>query len=780
MSEESVISQPANEGSPNQQVQANAGSNMAEGDQVGGDKIIHGDEVHGDKVEGDKIGRDKIILHTLFKPSIQRLHQLPPPPRDFTGRKAELAKLAAAIKRHGVTLIGLQGMGGIGKTALALKLAEQLTPRYPDAQFYLDLKGTSIIPLSPSDAMAHIIRAYHPTAELPDSQAGLQALYYTVLHGQCALLLMDNIADREQIEPMIPPDTCLLLITSRQHFTLPGLYAKNMDALPSKDARALLLKIAPRTGDHAEAIAQLCGYLPLALRLAGSAVAERATSSIADYIRRLQEVHKRLELVEASLALSYDLLKPEKQRLWAMLSVFPATFDLTGAASVWEMELDDTQDTLDSFVRYSLVEWNEATSRCSLHDLSRIFAADHLSVSDRVAAQHYHAKHYENVLRSIKELGQSKEVIERNLALFDLEWDNIQAGQAWTAAHAGENDAAAQLCSRYPDAGGYLLFLRQHPREHILWRETALNAARRLKDRSSEAAHLSYLGNAYKDLGKPHRTLEYYEQQRVVTHEIHDQRGEGRAFGNLGAVYADLGDARRAVDYYKQALTIAQEIGDRQNEGNTLTNLGVTYADLGDAHHAIECHEQALIIAREIGSRVSEGYVLGNLGSAYASVGDTRRAIELYEQRLAIVREIGNRRGECYTLNRLSLAYVDLNEPRQAIEYAEQSLTIAREIGNRRGEGNALGSLGLAYMTLGDPRKAIEYDEQSLVIEREIADQRGQGNALWNMSLALDKLGERDKAIANAETALTIFEQIESPYTDTVREQLVKWRGEGK
>jgi hypothetical protein len=133
-------------------------------------------------------------------PPISALHQLPPPPADFTGRAAELAELNANVER-GINISGLQGQGGIGKTALALKLAEQLTPRYPDAQFYLDLKGASKEPLSATAALAHVVRAYHPAAKLPDDEAQLGALYRSVLHGQRALLLMDNAADAAQVAP---------------------------------------------------------------------------------------------------------------------------------------------------------------------------------------------------------------------------------------------------------------------------------------------------------------------------------------------------------------------------------------------------------------------------------------------------------------------------------------------------------------------------------------------------------------------------------------------------
>ena len=683
-----------------------------------------------------RTSEEDIHYHAPPPPVAPSLHQLPRPPADFTGREAELTQLITAIEGGGATISGVRGMGGVGKTVLALKLAEQLTPRYPDAQFYLDLRGTDPQPLSSADAMAHVIRAYHPTARLPESEAELSGLYRSVLHDQRALLLMDNAAGREQVAPLIPPAGSVMLVTSRRHFTLPGLQAVNLDTLPPADARALLLKIAARIGDCADDMAALCGCLPLALRLAGSVLAERVDLSPVSYLERLTDAQTRLGLVDASLSLSYELLSEEMQQLWCRLAVFPGTFDSTAAAAVWEMEPDAAQDGLSELVRYSLVEWNPDAARYGLHDLAR------LSAPDRAVAQGRHATHYETVLRAADALyKQGDESIEAGLALFDLEWPNVQTGQAWAARHAHEDEEAAHLCNDYPDAGLYCLNLRQHPHEWIRWTEAALDAARCLKHREAEGAHLGNLGLAYRALGQVEWAIEYHEAALEIAQEIGDRRSEGAHLGNLGNAYFSLGQVERAIQYHEAALEIAQEIGDRRGEGADLGSLGLAYRALGqveadgDRPGAIEYYEAALEIAQEIGDRRGEGIHVGNLGNAYSDLGQVERAIAYYEAALEIAQEIGDRRGEGIHVGSLGNAYSALGQVERAIEYYEAALEIAQETGDRRGEGTHLGNLGNAHSDLGQVERAIEYHEAALEIAQEIGDRRNEGIHCWNLGL---------------------------------------------
>ena len=679
------------------------------------------------------------VLTVLSSIAPTRLHEVPPPPADFTGREDELKELLASIETGGVTISGLQGMGGIGKTALAFKLIDLLKPRYPDAQFFLDLKGASTQPLAVTEALAHVVRAYHPAAKLPEGESELRGLYLSVLDGRRALLLMDNAANAEQIEPLIPPAGCLLLVTSRQHFSVPGLAAKNLDTLSAVDARNLLLTIAPRIETQADEIATLCGHLPLALRLAASAMVKYRNLSPADYVQRLQDRQQRLQLVDASLSLSYELLSEELRESWCWLAVFPDTFADDAAAALWGVELDQAKYVLGELMAASLVEWNKS-DRYRLHDLVRLFADAKLNAGERAVGQKRFATHYRDVLNAAKKLYmKGGESLLRGLALFDLEWGNIQAGHALVAEQSDAADAdMAQLGITYPNAGAYLLLLRQHSRERIRWLEIALAAARRLLHREDE----------------------------------------GNALGNLGVAYAELGETRRAIQFFEQALLTHREISHRREEGNALGSLGAAYAVLGETRRAIKFYEQHLGIARELLDRRGEGAVLINLGLAYKNLNETPRAIQFFEQALLIVREIGDRRGESAALGNLGTVYAVLGETRRAIQFFEQALLITRELGDRRGEGSDLGNLGLAYATLGETGRAIQFFKQTLLIHREIGDRRGEGYDLWNMSMALNRLGDRAQAIQHAEQSLNIYEQIEDPRTAQVRAQLAAWRGQ--
>ncbi|MGV8089129.1 MAG: ATP-binding protein [Methanothrix sp.] len=564
------------------------------------------------KVE-QHIGDEITQIIQREKPPVPRM---PKPPEDFTGRKEELEEILKAFDR-GASITGLRGAGGIGKTALALVLADRLMNRFRDGQIFLKLEGTSPNPLRPVDAMAQVIRAFRGADErLPEDQNELQGLYNSVLEGRQVLLLLDNASDERQVLPLLPPGGCAVLVTSRYKFTLPGLPEPfSLDVMKPAEARDLLVRICPRIGGQAGELARLCGYLPLALRAAGSLLAVQSDISPSSYLEELLSERTRLERigkegvdldVQSCFGLSYSRLPAETASVFCRLSVFPADFDAQAEEAVCQ---DGGHRHLSELVRWSLVEFQPSNGggRYHLHDLVRLYAAVRLQDIEKAEAEEQHAEHYRSVLSASNEqYKKGGENLLAGLALFDREWANIQAGWAWAERNLQDSSAAASLCSTYPDAGAYVLDLRLHPREKIRWLETAVAAARQIENKEAEGAHLGNMGLAYADLGDARKAIEFYEKALVIAREIGDRRGEGNALGNMGLAYADLGDARKAIEFYEKRLVIAREIGDRRGEGNALFNMSLAQASLGKRAEAVKLAGEALAIYEQIESPYAE------------------------------------------------------------------------------------------------------------------------------------------------------------------------------
>ena len=609
--------------------------------------------------EAPVAGRDQHIGDTIiqnisvqakFAP-FQPLHQISPPDGDFIGREEELRELLDEAKQSGghVHISGIRGMGGIGKTQLAYKLAESLKPQYPDAQIYMDLKGVAEDdqkPLKPEEALATIIRAFKPKEQLPDTVEELRPIFLSVLDNKKVILLMDNALGENQTEPLIPPNGSILLVTSRKNFTLPGIHPLDLNTLPEEKSIELLLKISKRIADHAEQIAKLCGYLPKALNVAGKAIAEHPDLAPEEYIEELKK-NEGLEPVDRSLAASCKWLEEAERNYFYRLCVFPGSFDLRAAGAVLELDEKDVKKTLSNLVNISLIEWSQETKRYHLHDLTRVYARKQLKEHELHATQKHHAMHYLNILSEANALYmEGGDNMLSGLQLFDLERGNIESGQKWTSEHSATDETATQMCDKFPYIGVYIFELRQQTRERIQWLETALAASRKLKNRENEAAHLSHLGHAYDDLN----------------------------------------DHEKSLDYSKQALKIARGMGNKSRETTVLINLGIAYWKLSQYQKAINYLERALEISREINDKKDEGDCLGNLGLAYNNLGDYQKAIDYYGQHLEIARGFGDKRGEGKMCWNMSLAMDELGDRDEAIALAQESLKIRKAIGDPNAE----------------------------------------------------------------------------------------------
>jgi len=683
---------------------------------------------------GDFVAGDKIVQAP--QAGVQSLHQLPEAPEDFTGRVGELKRLERQLTGGWMLLCG---SGGTGKTTLALAAAGRLKGHYADAQIFVELRGhQGDLALGPEQALSRVIRAFYPVERLPEGLVELAGLYRSVLSGRRVLVILDDAAGPEPAANFLPPAGCLVLITSRRRFSLPGLNILDVGVLTEDEAAVLVRKIARRVGrEDAMRLGRACGCLPLGVEVAASLLRQRVDMTAGELLRRMQDAGKRLKLsgIGEVVQTSYELLDKTLQQRWRTLAVFFGTFERAAVAAIWELDEDEAGDVLGELLGYGLVGY--AAGRYRLHDLERDFAGLLLSEDERAGAGLHHGRYYCDALRRAEELYEcgGEDALD-GLELYDLEAQNIHAGQVWAARFAEQDEQAAALCSKYAHVGAKILQLRLYPEERIAWSQAGLAAARRLEDRDAESVHLS----------------------------------------NLGLVYNQMGEIRRAIEYYQQSLGIARELGNRKGEGIDLGNLGTAYHRLGEIGKAIRCYEEQLKIASEVGYASGAGNALTNLGLAYIEQEQWRAAVACFEQAQEVFRQAGDLHGEGAVWGSWGLVCMAMDEYPQAVECFEQKLHIAVKLGDQSEEARARSDLGDAYLQMGQAERAIEFYSESLALDEQSGDVNSMAFDYWLLAQAHEAQGDRQQAILAAEQVLRLCDQAEGVDVEEVQGKLAEWR----
>jgi transcriptional regulator with XRE-family HTH domain len=317
--------------------------------------------------------------------------QLLPELRDFVGREEELAEILDLFRGNGrcAAISSLCGMAGVGKTTIATKIAHRIKNQFPDAQLYIDLQGVSERPVAAGEVMKRFIRAFDPTTpHLEDTDVDLAAIYRSTLAGKRALILLDNAGSEDQVKPLIAGNKTGFIITSRNALALDGVQSLRIDVFSDKKALELLRAIIGKKGSNGELreVAGLCGYLPLALRVAGDFLRLKEGWAVQDYIAALEKEKLRwLKVgndpqkdVEAVLKLSAAQLVRDNVDLatrWHYLADWQADFARDAVAAAWNVDNDfAVLDDLANLVNRSLVEFNAETGRYRLHDLMKPIA----------------------------------------------------------------------------------------------------------------------------------------------------------------------------------------------------------------------------------------------------------------------------------------------------------------------------------------------------------------------------------------------------------------------
>ncbi|MET0132432.1 MAG: tetratricopeptide repeat protein [Kibdelosporangium sp.] len=667
-------------------------------------------------------------------------------PRDanqFTGRTSEQRYLLRSLGDVG-TIAAIDGMAGIGKTALAVRVAHQLATKYPDGQLFLDLHAYTpgSTPLGPAAALDKLLRAVGVSGSgIPDDLDERAALWRDRLAGLRMLIVLDNAADTAQVRPLLPgtPD-CLVLVTSRQRLTgLDGACVLSLDVLAPAEAAELFGRVIGEARRDAEpaavdAVLQLCGYLPLAIRLAAARLQHRPTWMVAHLAGRLRDQRQLAELqaedrsVAAAFSLSYNHLDSAHQRMFRLLGQVPGPdLDVYAAAALGDLSLAEADWLLEGLLDAHLLQQPSA-SRYTMHDLLRAYASQ-LQGPDQREALARLLNYYQAAALGAMDLIASHERHRRTDApavrtpvprstSYDeaLTWLESERANLLAATDVGDEAYTSRLSAilwRY-------LYIRGNHDDARTLHSKALRAAQTAGDRVLEGQALYHLGMTFERLGCYEDAISHIKQALAVFRETGAQVLAGHALNSLGMVHSWRREHDLTVAYYQQAAAVGRATGTGALEGMALDNLGIVHAELGQSEDAITHYQQALAIYQGINSEYLQGSALENLGVTFSQLGRHEEAQAYLEQALAIAHASAHRDLEAEIRNSLGVNALSTNDPASALGYHRQALAIGRETGVRISQANAHAGIGRAQQRLGDRAAAREHFALAVEIYTEL------------------------------------------------------------
>jgi len=724
-------------------------------------------------------------------------------PRDigsFTGREAELSALLAvlaeaAVGGGAVGIFAVDGMPGAGKTALAVHAAHRLAGRFPDGQFFVPLHAHTPGQrrVHPADALASLLLTAGAAAQqIPPGLEARAARWRDFAAGKKILLLLDDAAGHEQVEPLLPGTACsLVLITSRRRLTaLEDATVLSVDTLTPADAAALLARLAgrPDLGAESEAageIARLCGYLPLAIGMLARQLRHHPARSAAELAADLASARDRLAVmhaenlsVAAAFDLSYQELTADQQRLFRRLGLAPGPdIDAYAAAALDDTSVGTARSRLDDLYDNHLITEPQA-GRYLPHDLLREYAraladgdddAESEAAIGRVVGYYAHvaaaaSKHIATWTTaggrpppgSPPAHAPRLATPEEAAAWLEAERSNLFATVSYAAEALPQHAIAIATAM-----GGFLRASGRWDQAAAQY-QTALNAARRAGDRPGQAGTLDELGLLQQLTGDYAAATATLAQAVACYAELGDQRGQAYALNHLGLVHQDTGDYQAAATSHQQALALAREAGDRLAEAVSITDLGQVRQLTGNYRAALAGHKQALAMFQSLGSPFDEADALCQLGFNECALGNYAAATAWHRRSLALFRRLGDRLGQAWAISGLGEVQLTTGDYAGASAHLTQALQMYRELGSRRTEAVLLNALGGLSLATSANEEAYRRHSQALTIAREIGARNEEAWALAGMGQSLLDSNPAEAA-AHLREALVIYQRIGSP-----------------
>ncbi|MEU7011356.1 BTAD domain-containing putative transcriptional regulator [Streptomyces sp. NPDC046332] len=691
-------------------------------------------------------------------PKPQGINFLPYDVPDFTGREEEidgLIRLWSGNNGGVVTISAIDGMAGVGKTTLAVHAGHRLADHFPDGQLFIDLQAHTAgqAPLDAGAALEILLGQLGLAAQhIPASVADRAALWRSELSGRRVLAVLDNALGAEQVRPLLPgASRALILITSRRRLTdLDGAHALSLDVLPAAEAVELFTTIV---GERAAAeplavldVLQLCGFLPLAVRIAAARLHHRPRWTVAYLAGRLRDQRRRLsELatsergVAAAFTLSYEQLTEDQQRMFRLLGLQPGR-DISpeAASALADLPLEQAETLLEDLLDAHVLTQHQL-GRYTFHDLLREHALATAAAEEPPHAQrealgrlfHHYLHLASAAIDHLYPEGKDRrpripapdapawppQDEAEAIAWLDSERANLMA----TGQYAAEHDWLPHTSQLAATLHRYLLG-HAHQADALALNGLALRAARRSGDTAAEARTLIDLGQVYFWWhGAYEQAAEHYRNALDLARGIGDQGAAAGALQALGAVSRRRREYDQAHDHSAQALELFRELGDRVGAARCLTDLGIVHECQGRYEDAHEHHRQALNVHRETGSRIGQTVVLNNIGLVYQRQGRYDEARHHHHQALELSRRFDFPGDEAESLNALAEAARSMGDLARAAAEHDTALTLAREFSYRPEQARAHDGLAHVHRDLGRLDLAHDHARQALDLYTALA-----------------------------------------------------------
>lgn len=755
---------------------------------------------HGD---GEPTGGSSITLGEA-QSTQALLFQLPADTRVFTGRAAEVQAVLAAAESAAegdavapLVISAIDGMGGAGKSALAVHAAHLLAARFPDGQLFVDLRGNTpgLRPRGVADALHHLLTSLGvPPESVPSDLARSAAYYRSRLAGTRTLILLDDAANAAQVRPLLPGSPgCLVLVTSRRRLSgLDDAHLLTVGMLGESEALNLLRKVARRervaeSDPLAAELAQLCGRLPLAIRIVGARLRHNRRLSLRELVEQLRDENTRLTHLRdedrdlsAVFESSYASLSDTEQRLFQLLGLMPGVdADAYAAATLLGIGLSEAERLLDAlFDRSLLVE--RSAGHYGMHDLVRAFARALSSrepaewqgtAVDRLLDYYQHTAHtadrfIRRVTRPVDPMvnavpGPVPSLTNRAEA---MAWFNNE--RANLMAVVGQGDlSGSRLIDFSAGLDAYLTQEGPWPLAVELHRNSA-NAAREAGLSLHEATALCDLARIELSIGAGESAGLHLDEALKIYRGAGEELGEANCLVVRTRALLAHGDPPGATEAARSSVAIARRIGDLRAQATGSMLLNRCEIASGRLDKARECLYEALEASRAVGDQLSEGSALGQLGAALMDAGDLSAARSCSEQALRIFREVGNRQGQANVFVDLGEIYRKTGQFALAAEAHLEALRLLEEVS--RGSHLNVQRIALAHLALdwvegGRPDTAVEYVTKSLAICREVNDPLGIANTLLILGRARHAQGATTQAAGLLAESHELFAELADP-----------------